>query len=1318
MGGLFGGGTEIKAERIGSMRIQTSAYGLVVPLVYGRTRITGNLMHYGDFRAIKHKQKSGGKGGGGTTQITYTYEATVMMGLCEGQIVDVKAVWKGKDKHGDQFDTLQEQPNTVPLAAPYTITIAGWVEDAYVFSADGTMERLPSGDALLLQANQYTVANGVYTFSPDMAGQTVYITCTVLTPLLSTLNMSYFNGAANQAPWDFLVTNHPDQALSYPGVAYIAASAYELDSSASLENHSFEVVARLPYDVANNIFDANPKDVLVDLLTNATYGAGFPANKLDSLTQFSNYCIAAGILISPYWANQRPTHEYVTELAKIGNAAPLWSENKLKLIPYADKAINGTVTFTPNVTPLYDLADDDFLDNGGDPIKIRRKTQADAFNRVQVEFANRANEYNTDIAEAKDQADIEQFGVRPMEVVSLKSICDAGVAATVANTIKDRELYIRNEYEFRLGWRYALLEPTDIVTLTDAALGLDKTPVRIIEIAEDDEGDLTVIAEEFPVGVATPARYPVSGPRGYAADYNIDPGNVTTPVFFEPPIEKTLTGLEVWAAVSGAGQYWGGCDVWASLDGTTYQLVGTVKGGNRYGSLRSTMNAGGAATAAIQLVGQTEQMLSGTAQEAAALATLCWVGNASGGEFFAHQGAALVAANQYNLTGLVRGAYGTTDASHASGQQFVRVDETIVKSEPLDLAMIGKTIYFKFTSFNIWGGGRQTLDGVAAHSYVITGSMAKLPPSNVTGFVADTTLDRVVLNWNAVPDVDLAEYEVREGAVWSGAPVVARARSTQVKLTPKVAGSYNWLVKALDLLGNYSASAASANLAVAAPASVSLSGGLSGKDYTLTWSQPLADYSIAYYEIRYGASWAAGTLVSRVSALSHKAAVTWSNDRTFWVAAVDLAGNVGAAASTLITAAPPVAPTVTSAISGEQAILSWSEPAASLPIAEYEVRYGADWATGTYITRLTARSLAVLVAWSGSRTFWVAAVDINGTVGAAGSASVSVTAPSQPSITAEVIDNNVLLRWSAASGTLPVDHYEVRRGATWATASLIGTIQGGFTTYFESSAGTYTYWVAAVDSAGNFGTPASTTAIVSQPPDFKLLYESNSTFAGTKSNCVLEAGALIGPVNLTETWGQHFTARSWNSPQDQVTAGYDYFIEPTPNTGYYEEVIDYGVTVASTMITVTANSSVMDGSPTVTPKISVSPDNVNWTDYAGVWQAFATSFRYVKVRLDFAASGGDDFAKVTQLNIKMAFKLKNDAGSGTANSGDAGGTQVNFNETFVDIESITVTANSTSAVTAVYDFTDAPNPTGFKVLLFNSSGTRVSGGFSWTAKGV
>lgn len=335
------------------------------------------------------------------------------------------------------------------------------------------------------------------------------------------------------------------------------------------------------------------------------------------------------------------------------------------------------------------------------------------------------------------------------------------------------------------------------------------------------------------------------------------------------------------------------------------------------------------------------------------------------------------------------------------------------------------------------------------------------------------------------------------------------------------------------------------------------------------------------------------------------------------------------------------------------------------------------------------------------------------------SVEISVSAPSQPTITQQVVDNNVLLQWNDCTTTLPVETYELRRGATWAGATVIGTKSGRFTSVFETAGGTYTYWLAAIDSAGNYGTPGSVNAVVNQPPDYVLKLDQNSTWSGTKNNALLSDATLLLGINLTETYEDHFTTRSWTTPQDQVTAGYTRWIMPSTTSAYYEETVDYGSVLASSKITETLTSTVVAGSFSVTPKISVRKLSTDaWTDYAGVDSVYATDFRYIKFRYDFSSSGGDDLMLLTELNYRLDSKLRNDFGTGTANSGDTGGTTVNFNINFVDVEAISVTPSGTTPRIAIYDFVDAPNPTSFKVLLFDTSGNRVTGAFSWSARGV
>jgi hypothetical protein len=98
--------------------------------------------------------------------------------------------------------------------------------------------------------------------------------------------------------------------------------------------------------------------------------------------------------------------------------------------PTATRITGNGVTFTPNVTPLYNLTDDDFIaGDGEDPVRVTRRPQSDVYNMVQVEFDNRAYDYNGDIAEAKDQNSIELYLLKPAPVIKAPFIKDAGSRA-------------------------------------------------------------------------------------------------------------------------------------------------------------------------------------------------------------------------------------------------------------------------------------------------------------------------------------------------------------------------------------------------------------------------------------------------------------------------------------------------------------------------------------------------------------------------------------------------------------------------------------------------------------------------------------------------------------------------------------------------------------------------------------------------------------------------------------------------------------------------------------------------------------------------
>ncbi len=659
-----------KPQKITTLAVQTSSYGICMGLAWGTTRVTGNIIWYGDFVATEHTEEMGGKGGGGVTSTNYTYTSAFALGLLETQIADIPRVWAAKEK-----------------------------------------------------------------------------------TTMAALGLDLMSGAPGQSPWSYLQSKHPAEALNYPGLAYVGAAAFDLGGNASLPNLAFEVVTTSAG--VGGTPDAAPWVIVADLLA----AGGFPAGRLGDLTEYTNWTGANGLFLSPTLTEQKRCAEHLQDVLDMTHTAAVASEGKLKLRTWGDTAASGNgYTFTPSVTPIYDLTDDDFLALDGDlPIRIVRKAQSDAKNRLNIEFKDREKDYATNTAPATDEAHIAEFGERPAETVTCDAIKSASVASTVAYLKLQRGLYVLNTYEFRLGWRYCLLEPMDVVTLTHGLLGMDRTPVRILEVEEDTEGALTITAEDFPQGAGLAPVVPPQPPSGWATDMNAAPGNAATPVVFEPP--AALAGApELWLATSGGANY-GGCAVWVSLDDEHYQNVGTLSGKSRHGVLTASMPTSSdpdtTSTVAVDLSVSGGALLAGSQTDRDLYNTLCWVG----GELISYQNAALVGINRYNLTSLRRGAYGSAIQAHASGTAFVRCDERIFRY-PYDPALVGKTLYIKLQAYNIFGGAYQDLDALTPVAYTVQGA----PLGVVSGFALERpwTERDLAVKWTAYPGA--ASYRIE---VWS-----------------------------------------------------------------------------------------------------------------------------------------------------------------------------------------------------------------------------------------------------------------------------------------------------------------------------------------------------------------------------------------------------------------------------------------------------------------------------------------------------------------------------------------------------------------------
>jgi hypothetical protein len=705
------------------IQLPTSANSLPIPIVYGLSKLGLNIIYYANFLTwpiYQAQQKAGkgggifGGGGGGSTQLQivgYYYTADLQMALCEGPITGIGQVFVGQSQYIYGFGS----PNPLGLTLPI------W---------------------------------------PQVT--------------------SLFTGTSTQAAWSYLGSGgNPlsSSAIPYRGVAYLAAALFNLGESASVGSLQFEVAGRF-YGTGANGIDADPALVIQDFLTNPQYGAGFPAEELDAATLLGasgdsstqTYCRALSLCFSPQVVQQEPANTILTRWMQLLNLGPFFSGGLLKIVPYGDMnifGVDGTQWVAP-IVPVAYLDDNVFIyKDGEDPVLIDR-VDPFALPTVQpVEVLNRAGvnvstalvveqvndqiaaltalagrggggslpqpqgqpQYNPTPVYARDLAASQSIGLRVASTITAHEICDLNVASIIAQIALQRALYIRKTYKFTLDWRYCLLDPMDIVALTDPDLGLNQELVRITEIHEKDDGTLDFIAEQFTQGVSTPGVNITSGTNTGAANAAVPAEPVNSVLIYEPPLAASNGVAQIWLGASGGiggvpDPNWGGAYVWASLDGSSYSQIGRIDGAMPSGVLSANFpNASGWDTGHALSVNlsQSGQPLSSTSaiNAQAGAANLALLGG-SNGELVAFETATLTGANAYNLTNIQRGLYGTTPAAWATGSAFSQLSN--IAHMDLPAQYVGRTIYFKFQSFNRYGGGVQDLSTCAVFTYSASGN--------------------------------------------------------------------------------------------------------------------------------------------------------------------------------------------------------------------------------------------------------------------------------------------------------------------------------------------------------------------------------------------------------------------------------------------------------------------------------------------------------------------------------------------------------------------------------------------------------------------
>lgn len=580
----------------------------------------------------------------------------------------------------------------------------------------------------------YTVAVALGLCEGEIEGiRQVWIGKNVYTYPSDTIQLTLFKGTKNQEPWAYTVGKHPDKALPYSGLAYMAG-VVDLGSGGYLPQYNFEVQGKLLH--TGDGIDVNPADYIRYVLDKI----GLKEVEIEGLQNYREYCAAADLLISTPSDKSRlqKARDIINDIAKLTNAYIFWSNDRFKIVPLEDRAVGA---WEPNRTILYDLTSNDFIpQSGGALVTYQRKDSSAIFNQFPVEFINRDNGYEKESVSYTLTEDVVMDGVRQAEPVQAHYLYTKQRAVKLAEQIARRNKYCRNKYTFKLPWNFCRLEVGDLVSLTDEYSGLDKEVVIIDSVVEDTNGILTFTAISRPPGRYKAPKYEVKDTKRPFVDFNQPAPDTDTPVIIQPPADLTANGLEVWLGARGKEKGWGGCEVYVSDDNTHYKHIGSISAAARMGVLTKGITK----DERDIFVRTNGTFISGTKQDAERGNTLCRLD----GECLSYQTAVLQSDGTYKLCDCIRGQYHTVQTEHKEGDMFCRIDETLLRV-PFRKEDIGKKIWVKLPAYNIFGSGMQEISEVTAYQYQL--KPYYIPPvTNVTAYTRYRQLSPGELRYDVV----------------------------------------------------------------------------------------------------------------------------------------------------------------------------------------------------------------------------------------------------------------------------------------------------------------------------------------------------------------------------------------------------------------------------------------------------------------------------------------------------------------------------------------------------------------------------------------
>lgn len=424
-----------KPAGLGDFQFPTATEGRVVPLIWGTVRQKGpNVVWYGDFEQVPITEKvKTGLFSSETIIKGFRYNLGVQFAMSRGPVDSLERLWIGDVE--------------IDIGGPIVADGDFTIDCPELFGGD----ELGSGGVIgTLRFHSGTTSQAVSSYLANYqqeGGDTPRYTGTCY--IAPTSENVYLGNSTSIKPWAFELKRIPD-GLSLGGIATI------------------------------NSADANPANVLYEILTDNEWGLGFDPATIDT----SNFAAAGATL-----ATEGNGFSYLLD-RQISTA---------ELLRLVEEQIDGIV-YQDRTDGLWkiNLARDDYdinlvpeitESNMENLVTFSRGSWEDTTNQVRIQFNDRADNYKVTYGLAQDSANIRVMqGTNVSVTRNMPGVKDA----TLANFIAWRTLrtlsYPLIKATVELNRIFYDVVPGDVIAFTNTELGLSKLPMRVQRINYGEPG--------------------------------------------------------------------------------------------------------------------------------------------------------------------------------------------------------------------------------------------------------------------------------------------------------------------------------------------------------------------------------------------------------------------------------------------------------------------------------------------------------------------------------------------------------------------------------------------------------------------------------------------------------------------------------------------------------------------------------------------------------------------------------------------------------------------------------------------------------------